>query len=51
MEFVFGAVGILLGVVVGVLVRKVVSEKKIGSAKLEADKIRAEAKKEAETAK
>ena len=51
MEFVFGAVGILLGVVVGVVVRKVVAEKKIGSAKLEAEKIKAEAKKEAETAK
>ena len=51
MEFVFGAVGILLGVVAGVVVRKVIAEKKIGSAKLEADKIRAEAKKEAETAK
>ncbi len=51
MEFVFGAVGILLGVVVGVVVRKVVAEKKIGSAKLEAERIKAEAKKEAETAK
>ena len=51
MEFIFGAVGILLGTVTGVVVRKVVAEKKIGSAKLEADKIRAEAKKEAETAK
>ena len=51
MEFVFGAVGILLGVVAGVVVRKVIAEKKIGSAKLEADKIRSEAKKEAETAK
>ena len=51
MEFIFGAVGILLGTVVGIVVRKAISEKKIGSAKLEADKIRAEAKKEAETAK
>ena len=39
MEFIFGAVGILLGIVVGVLIRKMISEKKIGSAKLEADRI------------
>ena len=43
--------GIVLGVVIGIVIRKVISEKKIGSAKLEADKIKADARKEAETAK
>ena len=50
-EYIFGAVGILVGVIVGVLVRKFISEKKIGSAKLEAERIKTEARKEAETAK
>ena len=50
-EYIFGAVGILLGIIVGVVVRKIVSEKKIGSAKLEAERIKTEARKEAETAK
>ena len=51
MEYIFGAVGILVGVIVGIFVRKFISEKKIGSAKLEAERIKTEARKEAETAK
>ena len=49
---VIGAViGLILGVVVGILIRKTISEKKIGSAQQEAERIKAEALKEAETAK
>ena len=51
MEFIFGAVGILLGIIVGIVLRKIISEKKIGSAKTEAERIKTEARKEAETAK
>ena len=51
MEFIFGAVGILLGMIVGIVLRKIISEKKIGSAKTEAERIKTEARKEAETAK
>ena len=55
MEILFGAIGavagILLGVVVGIVIRKMIAEKKIGSAEVEASKIISEAHKEAETSK
>ena len=55
MEILFGAIGavagILLGLLVGIIVRKAIAEKKIGSAEKEASKIVSEAQKEAETSK
>ena len=55
MEILFGAIGavagILLGVLVGFVIRKAIAEKKIGSAEKEASKIVSEAQKEAETSK
>ena len=55
MEILFGAIGavagILLGILVGFAIRKAIAEKKIGSAEKEASKIVSEAQKEAETSK
>ena len=55
MEILYGAIGavagILLGVIVGIIIRKTISEKKIGSAEMEASRIVSEAHKEAETSK
>ncbi len=44
-------VGLALGAVLGILIRKLSVEKKIGSAKAEAERIKSEAQKEAQTAK
>ncbi len=46
-----GAVCLVVGIALGILIRKMGAEKKIGSAKLEAARIKQEAEKEAETAK
>ena len=55
MDILFGvigvAVGLLIGIFAGIIVRKKISEKKIGSAEIEASKIVSEAHKEAETSK
>ncbi len=50
-EILIGIAGIAIGTIIGILVRKNISEKKIGSAEIEAKRIMEESVKEAETKK